>query len=59
MRKKNAIILLVLNAIYLALVYYVEGTLFPASEDFRFLIASLWIIVNGFTLFGISIGVYD
>jgi len=59
MKKKNAIILLVVNAIYLALVYYVKGTLFPDSEDFRFMIAFLWFIVNGFVLIGISLGIYN
>ena len=59
MKKKNAIILIVVNAIYLALVFYVKGTLYPDSEDFRFLIAFLCFIINGFTMFGISIGVYN
>jgi hypothetical protein len=59
MKKRNAIILLVVNAIYLALVFYVKGTLYPVREDVRCLIAFLWFIVNGFTMFGISVGVYN
>jgi hypothetical protein len=61
MKKKYAIIFLVVNTIYLALIYYVLGTLYPASEGLRFLIAFLFCCIcpAPFILLGISLGAYD
>lgn len=59
MKKKNAIIFLVANTIYLALVFYVKGTLYPVDEGFRFLVALLFCVINGFIVMGISVWAFD
>jgi len=59
MKKKNAIILVSVNAIYLALLFYVEGTFYPVDEAVRCLIALLFCVINAFIALGISEGVYD
>jgi hypothetical protein len=59
MKKKYAIILLVVNAIYLALVYYVLGILHPFDEGVTFLVALLFCTINAFILLGISLGAFD
>lgn len=59
MKKKNAIILLVVNAIYLAAVYYVFGTIHPFGFDARFLVVLLCAILNAFVFLGFSLDIYD
>jgi hypothetical protein len=59
MKKKHAIILLIVNAFYLASVFYVNGTLYPSNDYCRFLIASLFFIINLLVWLGIDFGVYD